>query len=96
MRLQSDPTVIYDIEDFDGNLRREDLERKTPYNTYQIKGLPPGPICSPGLEAIKAALHPAPVEYLYFVSKNDGSHHFSSNLEDHNRAVQKYQIKRRK
>ncbi len=96
MRLQSDPTVIYDIEDFDGNLRREDLERKTPYNTYQIKGLPPGPICSPGLEAIKAALHPAPVDYLYFVSKNDGSHHFSSNLEDHNRAVQKYQIKRRK
>ncbi len=96
MRLQSDPTVIYDIEDFDGNLRREDLERKTPYNTYQRKGLPPGPICSPGLEAIKAALHPAPVDYLYFVSKNDGSHHFSSNLEDHNRAVQKYQIKRRK
>lgn len=96
MRLQSDPTVIYDIEDFDGNLRREDLERRTPYNTYQRKGLPPGPICSPGLEAIKAALHPAPVNYLYFVSKNDGSHHFSSNLEDHNRAVQKYQIKRRK
>ena len=96
MRLQSDPTVIYDIEDFDGNLRREDLERRTPYNTYQIKGLPPGPICSPGLEAIKAVLHPAPVDYLYFVSKNDGSHHFASNLEDHNRAVQKYQIKRRK
>ncbi len=96
MRLQSDPTVIYDIEDFGGNLRREDLERRTPYNTYQIKGLPPGPICSPGLEAIKAALHPAPVDYLYFVSKNDGSHHFSSNLKDHNRAVQKYQIKRRK
>jgi len=96
MRLQSDPTVIYDIEDFDGNLRKEDLAKKTPYNTYRIKGLPPGPICNPGLEAIRAALYPAPVDYLYFVSKNNGSHHFSSNLIDHNRAVLKYQIKRQK
>lgn len=96
MRLQSDPTVIYDIEDFDGNLRKTDLEKTTPYNTYRIKGLPPGPICSPGLEAIEAALYPAPVDYLYFVSKNNGSHHFSSTLKDHNRAVLKYQIKRKK
>ena len=96
MRLQSDPTVIYDIEDFDGNLRRTDLEKKTPYNTYRIKGLPPGPICNPGLEAIEAALYPASVDFLYFVSKNNGSHHFSSNLKNHNRAVLKYQIKRKK
>ncbi|MDO9515317.1 MAG: endolytic transglycosylase MltG [Syntrophales bacterium] len=95
MRLQSDPTVIYDIEDFDGNLRKTDLQRKTPYNTYRIQGLPPGPICNPGREAIEAALYPAPVNFLYFVSKNNGSHHFSSNLMDHNRAVLKYQIKRR-
>ena len=96
MRLQSDPTVIYDIKDFDGNLRRSDLRKKTPYNTYRIKGLPPGPICNPGMEAIKAALYPAPVDFLYFVSKNNGSHQFSSNLKDHNAAVLTYQIKRRK
>jgi len=96
MRLQSDPTVIYDIEDFDGNIRKTDLERKTPYNTYRTKGLPPGPICNPGMEAIKAALYPAPVNFLYFVSKNNGSHQFSSNLKDHNAAVLTYQIKRRK
>ncbi|MDD5723094.1 MAG: endolytic transglycosylase MltG [Syntrophales bacterium] len=96
MRLQSDSTVIYDIEDFDGNLRRTDLEKETPYNTYRIKGLPPGPICNPGLDSIEAALYPAPVDFLYFVSKNNGSHHFSSNLTDHNAAVLKYQIKREK
>ncbi|MBW2558844.1 MAG: endolytic transglycosylase MltG [Deltaproteobacteria bacterium] len=96
MRLQSDPTVIYGIKDFDGNLRRSDLREKTPYNTYRIKGLPPGPICNPGMEAIKAALYPAPVDFLYFVSKNNGSHQFSSNLKDHNAAVLTYQIKRRK
>lgn len=96
MRLQSDPTVIYGIEDFDGNLRRADLKKKTPYNTYRINGLPPGPICNPGLKALRAALYPAPVKYLYFVSNNNGSHHFSTNLVDHNKAVLKYQIKRRK
>jgi len=96
MRLQSDPTVIYDIEDFDGNLKKIHLERKTPHNTYQIRGLPPGPICNPGMDAIVAALYPAPVNYLYFVSKNNGSHHFSSNLKNHNKAVITYQIKRRK
>ena len=96
MRLQSDPTVIYGIKDFDGNLRKSDLREKTPYNTYRIKGLPPGPICNPGMEAINAALYPAPVDFLYFVSKNNDSHQFSSNLKDHNAAVLKYQIKRRK
>ncbi|TFG93755.1 MAG: endolytic transglycosylase MltG [Syntrophobacterales bacterium] len=96
MRLQSDPTVIDDIEDCDGNLRRTDLEKKTPCNTDRIQGLPPGPICNPGLESIEAALYPAPVNFLYFVSKNNGSHHFSSTLVDHNAAVLKYQIKRKK
>jgi UPF0755 protein len=89
--LQSDPTVIYGIKNFNGNLTRKDLLRPTPYNTYLRSGLPPTPICNPGKESILAALHPAPVPYLYFVSKNDGSHHFSSNIEDHNRAVWKYQ-----
>ncbi|MBN2538821.1 MAG: endolytic transglycosylase MltG [Deltaproteobacteria bacterium] len=96
MRLQSDPTVIYDIEDFDGNLRKADLQKETPYNTYRIDGLPPGPICNPGMEAIEAALYPESVDFLYFVSKNNGSHQFSSNLKDHNKAVLKYQIKRKK
>jgi UPF0755 protein len=89
--LQSDPTVIYGIKNFNGNLTKEDLLRPTPYNTYLRCGLPPTPICNPGKESILAALHPAPVPYLYFVSKNDGSHHFSSNIEDHNQAVWKYQ-----
>lgn len=92
MRLQSDPTVIYGIDDFSGNLTKDDLERETPYNTYQINGLPPGPICNPGKEAILAVLHPADAPYLYFVSKNDGTHHFSTTLKEHNRAVRKYQI----
>jgi len=96
MRLQSDPTVIYDIDDFDGNLKKSHLEEKTPHNTYQIEGLPPGPICNPGIDSILAALYPAPVDYLYFVSKKDGSHQFSSNLKSHNEAVATYQIKRRK
>lgn len=96
MRLQSDPTVIYGVEGFEGRIRRADLERETPYNTYRIRGLPPGPICNPGRASILAALNPAPVDYLYFVSKNDGTHQFSSNLSDHNAAVIKYQIKRQK
>ena len=91
MMLYSCPTVIYGIKDFNGNLTKRDLERYTPYNTYLIRGLPPGPICNPGREAIVAALYPAITEYLYFVSKNDGSHHFSSTLEEHNIAVWKYQ-----
>jgi UPF0755 protein len=91
MRLESDPTVIYGIKDFDGNLTRKDLTRPTPYNTYIIRGLPPGPIANPGLEAIKAVLYPAKTDYLYFVSRNDGSHHFSKTLTEHNKAVRLYQ-----
>ncbi|HSA78030.1 MAG TPA: endolytic transglycosylase MltG [Nitrospirota bacterium] len=94
MRLESDPTVIYGLKDFDGNLRKHDLTRETPYNTYVIKGLTPGPIASPGLDAIKAVLYPAQTEYFYFVSKNDGSHHFSKTLAEHNRAVELYQKKK--
>jgi len=89
--LQSDPTVIYGIRNFNGNLTKEDLLRPTPYNTYLLAGLPPAPICNPGRESLLAAAHPAPVPYLYFVSKNDGSHYFSSDIEEHNRAVWKYQ-----
>jgi UPF0755 protein len=89
--LQSDPTVIYGIKHFNGNLTKEDLMRPTPYNTYLLAGLPPTPICNPGRDSLLAALRPAPVSYLYFVSKNDGSHYFSSDIEDHNRAVWKYQ-----
>lgn len=91
MRLQSDPTVIYGIRDFNGNLTRADLKRETPYNTYVIPALPPGPICSPGRASLEAVLRPVDSDALYFVAKNDGTHVFSSNLADHNRAVQIYQ-----
>jgi len=89
--LQSDPTVIYGVKNFDGNLTKEHLLKPTPYNTYLIQGLPPTPICNPGKDSLLAALYPAQVPYLYFVSKNDGSHYFSSDIEDHQRAVWKYQ-----
>jgi len=91
MPLQSDPTVIYALNDFDGNLRRVDLEIRSPYNTYRVAGLPPGPIANPGLASLEAALHPASAPYLYFVSKNDGTHYFSSTLAEHQKAVSKYQ-----
>ena len=91
MRLQTDPTVIYGLADFNGNLTRKDLQTLTPYNTYLINGLPPGPIANPGRAAIVAVLHPAPSSYLYFVSKNDGTHYFSNDLAEHNRAVFTYQ-----
>jgi len=94
MRLESDPTVIYGIADFNGNLTRKDLETPTPYNTYQIKGLPPGPIANPGRASIEAVLYPSDNPYLFFVSKNDGSHHFSSTLAEHNRMVRQYQRRR--
>lgn len=94
--LQSDPTVIYGIKNFNGNLTREHLMRSTPYNTYLIAGLPPTPICNPGKDSLLAALHPAPIPYLYFVSKNDGTHFFSSDIDEHNRAVWKYQKSPRK
>jgi UPF0755 protein len=89
--LQSDPTVIYGIKNFNGNLTKEHLLRPTPYNTYRIIGLPPTPICNPGKDSLLAAIHPAPVPYLYFVSKNDGSHYFSCDIGEHNQAVLKYQ-----
>lgn len=91
MRLETDPTVIYGITNFDGNLTRKHLETPTPFNTYLIRGLPPGPIASPGKDALKAALYPAQTDYIFFVSKNNGTHHFSTNLADHHRAVQLYQ-----
>ena len=94
MRLESDPTVIYGIKDYDGNIKRKHLAEHTPYNTYQIKGLPPGPIANTGIESIKAALYPADTRFLYFVSKKDSTHQFSTNVKDHNRAVRKYQIGR--
>jgi UPF0755 protein len=94
MRLQTDPTVIYAIENFDGNIRKRDLKIDSPYNTYRYKGLPPGPIASPGLKSIIAALYPAKTRNLYFVSRQDGSHQFSATLNEHNRAVQKYQLRR--
>ncbi len=94
MRLESDPTVIYAIKNFDGNLTRKQLSEKTPYNTYRIKGLPAGPIANPGEAAIEAALYPADTDYLYFVAKKDGTHQFSTNIKDHNRAVAKYQLKK--
>ena len=91
MPLQSDPTVIYGLRGFNGNLTRKNLQEPTPYNTYRIAGLPPGPICNPGLSSIRAALQPARVSYLYFVSKNDGTHLFSETIEAHNQAVKNYQ-----
>jgi UPF0755 protein len=91
MPLQSDPTVIYGLKDFDGNLTRRHLNDPTPYNTYRIAALPPGPICNPSVSSIRAALQPAQVPYLYFVSKNDGTHLFSETMEIHNQAVKAYQ-----
>lgn len=94
MRLQTDPTVIYGLGDaYDGNIRSADLLRDTPYNSYTRSGLPPTPICLPGRESIHAALHPDDGDTLYFVSRGDGSHQFSATLEEHNRAVQRYQLK---
>jgi len=92
MRLESDPTVIYGVSDYDGRIRYKHLRRVTPYNTYKIDGLPAGPIANPGAQALKAALYPAQTNYLFFVSKNDTTHKFSTNLKEHNRAVKKYQL----
>lgn len=90
--LQSDPTVIYALAQFDGNLRKKDLSVDSPYNTYRFRGLPPGPIANPGEASIQAALFPVPTNYLYFVSRNDGSHEFSATLDEHNLAVKKFQL----
>ena len=94
MRLQTDPTVIYAIEKFDGNIRKRDLKIDSPYNTYRYKGLPPGPISSPGIKSIEAAIFPIKSNHLYFVSRQDGSHHFSNTLVEHNQAVKKYQLRK--
>ena len=91
MRLQSDPTVIYGLPHFDGNITKKDLRYDSPYNTYLHRGLPPGPIASPGLESIKSALNPAKVKYLYFVATKDGGHQFSRTYREHRRAVNRYQ-----
>lgn len=96
MKLQTDPTVIYGLGPaFDGNLTRKHLEDDTPYNTYARFGLPPTPIAMPGRAALDAVVNPAPGETLYFVSRGDGSHEFTSNLGDHNRAVARWQLNRR-
>jgi UPF0755 protein len=98
MRLQSDPTVIYGVlrtrGAFDGDLRVVDLHEDNPWNTYTRAGLPPGPIANPSIESIRAVLRPADSRYLYFVSRNDGSHEFSETLTEHNRAVKRYQLRR--
>ncbi len=95
MRLQSDPTVIFSMTDFNGNLTKKNLQVPSPYNTYRFGGLPPGPISNPGRESLYAALFPADVDYLYFVSRNDGTHFFSATLRDHNNAVRKFQKRKR-
>jgi UPF0755 protein len=94
IRLQSDPTVIYGIKDFDGNLTRVHLNTDSPYNTYTRQGLPAGPICNPGAASIEAALNGTPTPYLYFVAKKDGTHHFSATLAEHNAAVLRHQKRR--
>jgi UPF0755 protein len=95
MPLQCDPTVIYALlvaGRYDGNIHKADLSIDSPYNTYRYPGLPPGPIASPGRASIDAVLHPADSDFLYFVSRNDGSHEFARTLDEHNRNVQKYQV----
>jgi len=90
MPLQSDPTATYGIRAFGGKVSGSDVRRDSPYNTYLVRGLPPGPIGNPGADAIEAVLKPAATRYYYFVAKNDGTHHFSRSLDEHNRAVQLY------
>jgi peptidoglycan lytic transglycosylase G len=95
MALQCDPTVIYALQKagrYNGNLRRDDLNVDSPYNTYRYPGLPPGPIASPGRASLEAVLRPADTDFLYFVSRNDGTHEFARTLEEHNRNVQKFQV----
>jgi len=94
IRLQADPTSIYGMKSFKEKITLSDLKRKTPYNTYVIHGLPPGPIASPGIKSITAALYPADVSYLYFVSNNDGTHHFSVSATEHQSAVKAYREKK--
>ena len=90
MRLQSDATAVYELENINGKITKNHLKRNSPYNTYMISGLPPSPIANPGIDSLNAVLYPAKVDYLYFVSKGDGSNYFSSSLEMHNRAINYY------
>lgn len=90
MPLQSDPTAVYGVRAFSGKVTKSDISRNSPYNTYLNRGLPPGPIGNPGFEALQAALVPAKTDYLYFVARRDGTHHFSKTLDEHNRAVARY------
>ena len=93
--MQCDPTVIYALQrerKYTGRLRKKDLAYNSPYNTYRYSGLPPGPIASPGRDSLVAALRPAPVDYFYFVSRNDGTHAFSKTLEEHIRNVRQFQL----
>ena len=95
MGLFADPTVIFALKKlgrWDGNIRKADLALDSPYNTYRYAGLPPGPIAAPGKAALEAAANPAETEFLYFVSRNDGSHEFARTLEEHNRNVQHFQV----
>ena len=96
MRLQTDPTVIYGIKDYAGNIRRKHLRMPHPYNTYVIKGLPPTPIASPGKKSLLAAVKPKKSNYLYFVARGDGTHEFTTNFKSHDKAVTKYQRRRKK
>ena len=96
MGMQADPTVVYALQKagrYDGNIRKDDLAINSPYNTYRYRGLPPGPIASPGKASLEAALKPADVDFLYFVSRNDGSHVFAKTLTEHNRNVQEFQVR---
>jgi UPF0755 protein len=98
MKLDCDPTIIYALKlkgQYEGRLSSRDLDLPSPYNTYLFRGLPPGPICNPGKESLRSALYPAKTDYLYFVSRNDGSHEFNSEIESHQNAVRKYQIIRK-
>ena len=99
MPLQCDPTVIYALMlagKWNGNITRDNLQIDSPYNTYRYPGLPPGPIASPGRSSLSAAVHPADVPYLYFVSRNDGTHVFATSLDEHNRNVREYQLRGRR
>ena len=95
MLLQADPTAIYGVKSSREKITASDVRRKTPYNTYQISGLPAGPIANPGRASLEAALYPDDTAFIYFVSKKDNTHYFSTNLKDHNRAVRKYQLGRK-
>lgn len=99
MRLQSDPTILYGIMERDGvwkkNIQKKDIRTKTPYNTYKVNGLPKGPIANPGKDSLAAVFSPKESEFLYFVSKNDGTHYFSKTYKEHTRAVRDYQLNKK-